>query len=80
MFESIEDLVEDSVNLNYKTYPMLKGMLVVIEKTNNPEYYVLKETLGEIIVELEEFLSKIEASSTEEGGIDLNEFETRKFH
>lgn len=81
MFGTIEDLVENSVNLNYKVYPMLKGMLAVVEKSENPEYIEFQENLAEVVAELEKFLSIIEASADdEEGGLNLDDFENRKFH
>lgn len=79
MFESIEDLIENSVNLNYVTYPILKEMLN-IAKENSPSNTYLIENLSEIVVELENFLTKIEASTNEEGGVSLDDFEDRKFH
>ena len=80
MFESLEDLVEISVNLNYKLYPIILGMTRAYEKNPSPEFAVIHNDLIELLNELQNFLTKLEAVANEEGGLDLNDFEERKVH
>lgn len=83
MFTTLEDLVETSINLNYKALPILQGISIAVTSNREQygeEYTDILNNIQEVVKELEEYLIKIESSVTEEGGINLNDFEERKFH
>jgi len=79
MFESLEDLVEQSVNLNNELYPLINVLIKILDE-KGPEYEIIRNQTSFIHSELEQFLTKLEASRTDEGGINLDEFGERKIH
>lgn len=81
MFESLEDMVEQSVTLNLRMLPVMQGISQLVENVNDPKFNNVRTEILEVTVELENFLAKIQASSDEETGeIDLSDFKERQFH
>ena len=79
MFESLEDLIEESVNLNNELYPLM-NVLVKILDSKGPEFEILRNQAYTVHVQLTDFLTKLEASRTDEGDIVLEDFDERKIH
>lgn len=79
MFESLEDLVEASVNLNNDLYPFMNVLIKMLEE-KGPEYEVVRNQAHFMHEQLSNFLTRLEASRTDEGGINLDEFDERKIH
>lgn len=79
MFESYEDLVEQSVNLNHRGILFLTTLAHIISDMQ-PKPQPLTAELQEYINDVLAFMSKIEASANEEGELFSNDFEERKIH
>lgn len=79
MFESLEDLVETSVNLNNDLYPLMNVLLKMLEE-KGPEYEIVKNQTHLVHENLTNFLTRLEASRSDAGEINLDEFEERKIH
>lgn len=81
MFESLEDMVEQSVGLNMRILPVMQGISQLVENVNDPKFLGVRQEILEVTLELEKFITKVQASSDEETGeIDLNDFKERQFH
>lgn len=81
MFESLEDMIEQSVALNMRVLPIMQGVFQIVENVNDPKFVNVRQEILEATYELEQFITKIQASSDEETGeIDLNDFKERQFH
>ena len=81
MFESLEDMVEQSVTLNMRMLPVMQGITQLVENVKDPTFVNVRQEIIEVTVELEKFITKVQASSDEETGeIDLNDFKERQFH
>lgn len=79
MFESYEDLIEQSVNLNHQSIPFLITLAKLVTDMH-PKPQPFTHDLQEYINEVLAFMSKIEASSTEDGELFADDFEDRKIH
>jgi len=77
MFESIEDMIEESVWLNQKSLPFLQGMAKMVETSTNDEF---KKELSELILGLDKFFYMLENHADETGEVTSEQFESRKFH
>ena len=81
MFESLEDMVEQSVTLNMRMLPVMQGITQLVENVKDPTFVNVRQERIEVTAELEKFITKVQASSDEETGeIDLNDFKERQFH
>jgi len=81
VFESLEDMVEQSVTLNMRMLPVMQGITQLVENVKDPTFVNVRQEIIEVTVELEKFITKVQASSDEETGeIDLNDFKERQFH
>jgi hypothetical protein len=81
VFESLEDMIEQSVALNMRVLPIMQGVFQIVENVKDPQFVSVKQEILEATYELEQFITKIQASSDEETGeIDLNDFKERQFH
>jgi hypothetical protein len=81
VFESLEDMIEQSVALNMRVLPIMQGVFQIVENVNDPKFVNVRQEILEATYELEQFITKIQASSDEETGeIDLNDFKERQFH
>lgn len=79
MFESLEDLVETSVDLNHRGIPFLTALAKMVT-TVEPKPEPFTSELGIYLKEVIDFMTKIETMASEEGEVITNDLEERKIH
>lgn len=79
MFESLEDLVETSVDLNHRGIPFLTALAQIVT-TQEPKPEPFTSELGIYLKEVIDFMTKIETMSNEEGEVFTDALEERKIH
>lgn len=73
MFDSMQDLLEHSLALNYKSMPIIVALAEALEKKEPPRFTVTENDLVLLKKELQNFFTMLELSTHEDGYIKLED-------
>lgn len=79
MFESYEDLIEQSVDLNHRGIPFMTTLVKIVNGMD-PIPQPFTTDLQEYVKELIAFMTMIELKANEEGDLFTNDFADRTIH